>query len=341
MHRCKCGDNAWQFSYELLKNHQLISIGWSEFSDTPTQQKLTKDVESFNNVFADVGWGLPRNRNNLWRFLNEMKAGDIVVVPLPYYFDVYRIANDTIYNNTTIDPALWIDWNGEKASLNAKGYPAYADGRIIDMGFYRKVERVALDIPRNDYARQSLFSRLKIQQTNADITDLKDDVDFAVERFNAHTPINLRSTFSEEAAKILRDEMRSLLNDGKLEMLVAWYMQQLGAETVIPPKNSVGQSEGDADVIATFGRQNNFTILIQVKAHQGYTNHWAVEQIATYKRTMEQKRQIPSAQLWVVSTCDDFDEEAKRKSEEENVHLVNGLEFARMIVENGVYTLPL
>ncbi len=341
MHRVKCGENAWQFTHELLKKHQFISIGWSDFSNNETQPLLTKDWNSFEKVFIDEEWGLPRNRYNLWRFLNEMKKGDIVVVPLPYSFDIYRIVDDIIYNNTTMNHDLWVNWNGETASLDDKGYPAYADGQQIDMGFYRKVEPIAVDIPRSEYAKQALYSRLKIQQTNADITDLKDEVDLAIACYKDGCPINLRSTFTSEAAKLLRDQIRTLLNDKKLEELVKWYMEQLGAETIIPPKNATGSNEGDADVIATFGKLNNFTILIQVKAHKGFTNEWAVEQITTYKRTMDKKLQIPSAQLWVISTSDDFSDEAKRLAEEYDVRLVNGLEFARMLVENGVYMLPL
>lgn len=341
MHRVKCGEYAWQFTHELLKKHQFISIGWSDFSDNETQAQLTKDWSSFEKVFIDEGWGLPRNRYNLWRFLNEMKKDDIVVVPLPYSFDVYRIADDTVYNNSTLDHGLWVDWNGEKATLVNKKYPAYADGRQIDMGFYRKVEPIAVNIPRSEYARQALYSRLKIQQTNANITDLKDEVDMAIACYKDGCPINLRSTFTAEAAKLLLDQMHNLLNDTKLEELVKWYLEQLGAEAIIPPKNATDSNEGDADVIATFGRLNNFTILIQAKAHKGFTNEWAVEQITTYKRTMDKKRQIPSAQFWLISTSDDFSDEAKHLAEEYDVRLVNGLEFAGMLVENGVYSLPL
>lgn len=341
MHRCTCGDLAWPFTHELLKKHQFISIGWSDFSNNENYALLTKDRASFEKVFIDAKWGLPRNRYNLWRFLNEMKKGDIVVVPLPYSFDVYRIADDTVYNNANMKQNLWVDWNGNKASLDHKGYPANADGRQIDMGFYRKVEPVAVDIPRSDYAEQALYSRLKIQQTNANITDLRYEVEKAVARYKEGCPINLRNTFTTEAAKLLRDQIRNLLNDKKLEDLVKWYMEQLGAEAIIPPKNAAGKSEGDADVIATFERLNNFTILIQAKAHKDFTNEWAVEQITMYKRTMEKKRQLSSAQLWVISTCDGFNNEAEHMAEEYDVRLVNGLEFAKMLVENGVYSLPL
>lgn len=339
MHRCKCGDNAWPFTHELLKKHCLISVGWSEFSCNEDQSRLTSGWESFEQMFKD--WRYPRNRYNLWRFLNEMKQGDIVVVPLPGVFDVYRIADNTVYNNETIDHSLWMDWNGEVASLDKAGYPAYADGRQIDMGFYRKVEPVAVDIPRRDYAPQALFSRMKIQQTNANINDLRDEVEDAIKRFREHTPINLHNEFLDEAAKGLLQQMRSKLNDGKLEQLVEWYMQQLGANTYIPAKNSTSHDEGDADVIATFDNLNGFTILVQVKAHKDYTNDWAVQQINAYKQAMEKRRLYISSQKWVVSTCDKFSEEAMRMAEASDVRLVAGLEFARMLIENGIYSMPL
>lgn len=180
IHRCKCGENAWQFTHELLKKHNIITIGWSDLSNEETHKQLISSWTSFEQVFES--WGYPRNRYNLWRFLNEMKKGDIVVVPLPGVFDIYRIADDVVYNNETIEQKLWVDWNCESASLDKDGHPSYDDGRQIDMGFYRKVEPIATDIPRNDYAQQRLFSRMKIQQTNANINDLQDEVEDAINR---------------------------------------------------------------------------------------------------------------------------------------------------------------
>lgn len=340
MHRCTCGTYAWPFAHELLKKHQLLSIGWSDFSDNENQALLTDGWDSFNKVFTDANWGMPRNRYNLWRFLNEMHTGDIVVVPLQKSFAVYQIADEVVYNNETIDHSLWVDWKGEKATLDKDGYPACADGRQIDMGFYRKVKEIALDIPRDGYAKQALYSRLKIQQTNADISDLKDEVEYAIKCYAENRPINLRKSFLKESSERLLKQMQELLNDTKLEQLVKWYMEQLGADATIPSKNVTGSSEGDADVIATFNRLNNFTIFIQVKAHQGYTDEWAIEQIATYKKTLEKERKLTSHQLWVISTCKDFSEKAKQDAETNDVHLVAGLEFARMLIDNGVNTLP-
>lgn len=315
----------------------MISIGWSYLSDTDCQSELTASWESFEKMFE----GGPRNRYNLWRFLNEMKKGDIVVVPLLGVFDVYRIADEIIYNNETIDHSLWVDWNGEKAFLDKDGYPAYANGPQIDMGFYRKIEPIIREVPRNEYAGQALYSRLKIMQTNANINDLLDEVEDAIKRYRNNSPINLRKEFLDEAQKELLMQMRVKLNDTKLELLVKWYFEQLGADVTIPPKNATLHEDGDADVIATFDKLNGFTVLVQVKAHQGYTDEWAVKQITAYKKTMEKNYRYASSQMWVISTCDKFSEEAQHEAEVSDVHLVAGLEFARMLIDNGVYSMPL
>ncbi len=340
LHRCTCGDYAWPFSSELLAKHNLISIGWSDFSRSGYPEMLLNGRESFEKAF-DTEWKYrPRNRNNLWRFLT-MKTGDIVIVPMPRTFSVYRIADDIILNNTTINKHLLVNSDGESVTLDGNGYLVNSKGKQIDMGFYRKVEVVAKDIPRADYARQALFSRMKVQLSTVDITDLKEDVDFAVKCYFEHNPINLRRAFLEEAAKSLLSQMCELLNDQKLEKLVAWYMRRLGAETIIPAKNATNCEEGDADVIATYDRLNDFTVYIQVKAHQGYTDEWAVNQITTYRETMKNKGALPTHQLWVISTCKDFSKQAKLEAENSGVRLIAGLELAQMIIDEGAYLLPL
>lgn len=339
LHRCKCGDRAWPFTHELLTKHNIISIGWSDFSDTDLHEKLIKDWESFEKVFEDADWGHPRNRTNLWRFLCEMKEGDVVVVPLDGgKFSIYKIADNTVYNNETFDQSLWVNWNGERASLDSEGYPAYSDGSQIDMGFYRKVIPVRLNISRNDYATQALHSRMKIMTTNANISDLAADVEQSIAQ---KEPINLKAAFVEASAKILCRQMQKLMNPDKIEELVRWYMVSLGASVNVPAKNSATTEEGDADVIATFEKLNNHTILIQVKAHQGFTDEWAVEQITFYAQTIEHSLEERTTQLWVISTCDDFTEETKKLAKEKGVLLVNGLDFAERLIDNGLYSLPL
>lgn len=339
LHRCKCGDRAWPFTHELLTKHNIISIGWSDFSNQEYHERLTKNWASFEKVFEEEGWGHPRNRTNLWRFLREMKEGDIVVVPLDGgKFSIYKIADNTVFNNETFDHNLWINWNGEHAALDLKGYPAFPNGQQIDMGFYRKVIPIRLNIPRNDYATQALHSRMKIMTTNANISDLAIDVEKTITQ---RAPINLKAAFVAESAKILCRQMQKLMNPDKIEELVRWYMLSLGASVNVPAKNSATTEQGDADVIATFDKLNNHTILIQVKAHQGFTDKWAVDQITSYAHTIERNLEDKTSQLWVISTCDDYTEETKRLAKEKGVLLINGLDFAEMLIDNGLYSLTL
>ena len=339
LHRCKCGDRAWPFTHELLTKLNIISIGWSDFSNQECHDRLTKSWASFEQVFEKAGWGHPRNRTNLWRFLREMNEGDVVLVPLDGgKFSIYEIADNTVYNNETFDQSLWVNWNGERVSLDSDGYPAYSNGDQIDMGFYRKVVPVRLNLSRNDYANQALNSRMKIMTTNANISDLAADVEKAIAQKG---PINLKAAFVEKSAKILCRQMQELMNPDKIEELVRWYMVSLGANVNVPAKNSATTEEGDADVIATFDKLNNHTILIQVKAHQGHTDKWAVEQISSYAHTIKRNLEDKTSQLWVVSTCDDYTEETKKLAKEKGVLLVNGLDFAEMLIDNGLYSLPL
>ncbi len=341
LHRIKCGNNAYPYTYQLLHKHSIISIGWSDFSDDNYMKKLTENWNSFNRVFVEENRGLPRNRTSLWRFLKEMKQGDYVIVPQDYgFFGVYEIENNEIFNNQTIDKSLWEDWNAERACLK-DGYPVNRRDEIIDMGFYRKVKCVAINIPRQDYADQALYSRLKILSTNADISDLADSVENAISSFNDNKPINLKNNLIDATSVLVRDEIKKSLNDQKLEKLVQWYLISLGASSVnIPPKNTSPSSEGDADVVAIFNNLQ-LAILVQVKAHSGYTNKWAVEQISSYKKYNKEQYNDYTIQTWVVSTCDDFSDEAKLLASAEHVRLINGETFASMIIGNGIKGLSI
>ena len=103
----------------------------------------------------------------------------------------------------------------------------------------------------------------------------------------------------------------------------------------------------DADIVAFFDNIK-VAILIQAKHHKGETNGWAVEQIDNYKKQLED----PNYELdidadnytyipWVISTCEDFSDEAKNKAKDSKIRLINGKEFAKMILEQGLQNIDL
>ena len=334
LHRITGGRNAWPLSVELFKKGYL-SIGWCDCAveGESNLAKIRTGASSFDAMMEEKGYGLPRNRWNLWRFVNEMKKGDIVIVPAPYSFSVCRIADNTVISAETIDPALLVDCDGEPVTRKEDGYLYNKSGDYVDLGFFRKVEILEKDIPRDKYADQALSSRMKIRQTNANIDDLAASVEDAVSAFRDQKPINLKEAVLESAAPIVLEKIRTIQNDSKFEDLVKWYMESLGARVDTPWKGESPTEDGDADKIAYFDNIG-FAIMIQIKKHVGITDDWAVTQIKSYASNHHFGEYATA--LWVISSGDGFSEEARRLAEETGVRLVDGLQFARMILDAGL-----
>ena len=268
-----------------------------------------------------------------------MEEGDLVVVPFPYSFFICRITDNEVLTNESISPDLLVDCDGNKVTLREDGYLYNSAGNYVDLGFYRKVEILEKDIPRDGYADQALYSRMKIRQTNANINDLKESISSAVETFRRGKPVNLRESVMESAAPLALEKIRGLQNDSKFESLVEWYLKSLGANRVETPWRGESPSEaGDADKVAYFDNFG-FYIMVQIKKHLGITDDWAVTQIKAYS-TNHNFGECSTA-LWVVSSGDGFSEEARRLAEEAGVRLVNGLQFSRMILDAGLEGMTL
>lgn len=339
LHRITGGANALPLAYHLLFGAEksgfgLISIGWSYFSSDKKAREIQENGETaLNQIFVEAKWGLPRNRWNLWRFLRGMKSGDIVVVPTGGEMHICEIADDVVFSNESIDPSLLVDWDGKKVERHDDGNLYNSEGKLIDLGFYRKVKLIETHIPRSQYADNELASRLKLRQTNAKISDLCDDVDKALERYREKKPINLKTQLINEISPTVLDNIKHLLDDARLETLVEQYFESLGARVETPSKNESPTEGGDADKVAYFDKLG-VVVMAQVKAHKGYTDSWAVEQIRAYRQNHNYDGY--TTLMWVISTCDDFSEGAKREADEAGVRLINGLEFAQMLLEVGL-----
>ena len=337
LHRITGGDNAWPLSVELFKKG-YISIGWLDFSTENYLSMIRSGVEGFDKMMDEQGYGRPRNRWNLWRFVNEMSEGDIVVMPFPYSFAICKISDNKVFTNESIDPELLVDRDGNRVTFEEDGYLHNSNGDLIDLGFYRKVEVVEKEIPR-EYADQALYSRMKIRQTNADICDLAGSINDAVEAFRKGKPVNLRESVMESAAPLILEKIRGLQNDSKFESLVEWYLKSLGASRVETPWRGESPSEaGDADKVAYFDNIG-FAIMVQIKKHSGITDDWAVTQIKAYS-TNHNFGEYSTA-LWVVCSGDGVSEEACGLAQENGVRLIDGPQFARMILDAGLDGLEL
>ena len=339
LHRITGGDNALEFAHPLLFTRNYLSIGWSDFSEDAFVLDIkNRGGKAIDEAMQKEGWGLPRNRWNLWRFIKGMAKGDIVVVPTWGEFSLFEITDDEVLSNESMDVAIYQNWNGKKASRNENGYFQNEAGNIIDLGFYRKVKPVLLHIPREGYTDQELYSRMKIRQTNADISDLKESIEYAQKAFEDKKPINLKEQIVEETAPKLLALIEKFTNDLKFEDLVGWYLESLGARVETPSKNESCTEDGDADKVGYFENIKT-AIMVQVKKHEGTTDDWAVQQIKAFKANHNYSDYY--TQMWVISSCEEYSEKALNEAEAAGVRLINGNEFARMILDAGLEGLSL
>lgn len=339
LHRITGGDNAFPLASALFKRESdpYISIGWSDFSNEEFLDSFRSGDDEFNKVFMDRWKYYPKNRFNLWRFVNSMRQGDYVVVPLPYEFTVCEILDNEVITNESIDESLLVDWQGKplKKVKNEDGVYVIqnSDGKKVDLGFYRRVKIIQAKIPRRGYADQKLYSRMKIRLTNSHITDIKESVETAITRYREGQPIELRTSILKDTRVQVLDLVRKLYNETSFEELVGNYLKAIGADYVWKPNPSGTPTEaGDADRIGHFDKLR-VDVMVQAKKHNAKTDAWAIEQIKAYKQNHPTDG---TTILWVVSTCDDFSEEAKKMAAEENVRLINGLDFVDMLLDAGL-----
>ena len=337
LHRITGGRNAFPIAKMLLENGYL-SIGWADFScDEFVTNVLDNGIDDAINKHAkskqeNFNWAFTRNRWSLWRFIKEMKAGDYIVVPTWKAFSIYVIEDDQVLTNQSFSLK---ECSKELPKFDGT-YLRDEQNNVIDLGFYRKVKAIgkATNIPRKGYADQLLFSRMKIMQTNANITDIYKSVDDAITRAEHGNPIcfykELLDSTQDNAKKVIDNFTQHIT----YEDLVGKYLQAIGADDVQkPPQNESKTEEGDADRVAYF-EDLKVAVMVQVKKHSDKTNAWSVEQITRYLEN--HKNEDYNVQLWVISNANDFTEDAKQKAFKNSVRLINGDDFARMILEVGL-----
>lgn len=274
----------------------------------------------------------------MWYFA-KMERGDKVVVPLyGGLFSVFEVEDiaQCIPNLKQDMQGLYGAWNEHKIVWQDHRIYDEVDERQIDLGFFIKVTPIVKNVPRN-YVTGKLVSRMKIRYTNADITDIGGHVEAAIKAGKDNKPIRLYESSIEMLAQNLQKQIIEILDDSKFEKLIKWYINKSGAEySEIPAKNESGKKIGaDADIVAEFQSLKHI-IYIQAKHHKGETSDWAVHQIKEYFSQKSDGDPDYSYAKWVISTCDNYSDEAIKAAKEYNVRLIDGKEFARMLIDLGL-----
>lgn len=322
-----------ELSYPLLDKGYL-SIGFSDFAEEELIERTqTGDWKYLDSRFQEL-WGiLPRNRSNLRRFLSFQKD-DLILVPSWGSFSICQIIDDraVVVGNAFSEDLK--TWNGKKVD-RAGNLLQNDQGIRYDLGFLRKVKILHRDISREKFADAALTARMKIRQTNACISDLKLNIENTIKNYEANKPIHLHSILLEKTAGLVLESLTTQLNPSKFEKVISIYFKTIGATQVTIPAKNTRDKEGDADIIAVFEKMK-LIIYVQAKFQSGQINQWAANQVLDYVSQQDRLDDGYSRIAWVITTADSFNSEAQKIAAINQVQLIDGLEFSKMLLNAGV-----
>lgn len=325
-----------ELSYPLL-DKGFLTIGFSGFANKKFIDKvLEDDWNYFNGQFQEMWGSVPRTRYNLWRFL-KFKKGDIVIVPSSGTFFVCEIEDERpllISETYSDDLKTW----GDKKITTDGTYLISENEKAYDLGFARKVRVIHRDVSRAKFADSTLTSRMKIRQTNGSINDLEKSVQKSIENYIENRPIHLHSIIVEKTSALVLDAIKNELNPDKFEKLVKTYFRSIGANEVSIPAKNERNKEGDADIVAVF-ENIKLIIYIQAKFHKGEVDEWGANQILDYKTNKESIDDGYNKIAWVITSADTFNEQAEKIATENEIQLIDGLEFSKMLLNAGINLL--
>lgn len=325
-----------ELSYPLLEKGYL-TIGFSDFTHEKLIDKVLEDDWNYFNKQFQKMWGkVPRTRHNLWRFLKFSK-GDIIIVPSWGSFFVCEISDERPLLINEVYANDLKTWGDKKVEISGN-HLASENGKIYDLGFARKVKILHKNISRAKFADAKLTSRMKIRQTNGSINDLKKSIEKSITNYVENRPIHLHSIIVEKTVNLVLDAIKTELNPDKFEKLVKTYFKTVGANEVTIPAKNAGDKEGDADIVAVF-ENIKLIIYIQAKFHKGKVNEYGINQILDYKTNEESIDDGYNKIAWVITSADTFNDEAEKIAAENEIQLIDGLEFSKMLLNAGINLL--
>lgn len=299
-----------------LSNNQIV-IGWAK-----AKGLLDKNLswEEFRKIISEVYYANEGSfrkagvaSGHMWRFIREMNIGDLIVVPHGANFYVATVSGDATHDEskTPEDTAYRrnVDWLNNKEP-----------------------------IPRS-LAKSALISRMKIQGTCAHASDLLSEIKECISLSESGKKPTFQSDLQSRLIKETLNEIRNgRIDSFGFEKLIRDVLINLGAEEarVVSRKQDKG-----ADIVATFKVAGAFRQIIAVQA-----KHWQPKP-PVGKDVVEQivkGIEAESADLGMIITSGLISDEATSKAEQYfeekgiKIELVDGEQFAKIIVEHGIKT---
>ena len=298
---------------EALENDHLI-IGWAEAEGLLDPQL---EWEEFRKIINDVYYADAENLRragnaggHMWRFIRDMKIGDLVVVPHGSEFYVGEVAGPAFYDKNKVDE---------------------------DSAYRRPVKWLndKIAIPRA-IAKSALVSRMKARGTSADATDLVKEIEGCL---TAKRGATFETDLQSRLAKVTLDELRSgRMENFGFERLIETVLRRLGA---VDTKIVSRREDKGIDIYATFLVAGAFRQFVGIQAkHFQPDPPVGADVVRQLTRGIEEGPE--KVTLGMVITSGGFSPEAvaeaKRYEEGKGIQieLVDGEQFAGLIVEHGL-----
>lgn len=298
-------------------SRRLIDASYERIAKLPDDNEIHKKEKwnEFENTCHELyGTEKPKYRYSLWRFLFEFHEGDIILVPGKHKdFHVFRIISQK--------PVLQDEIKGK--------YPNDYFDNEHDFHYFWKVEPVRVNMENSKLADQALSSRMKFRGTTSWLDhNLKESLKMAV----ASERISLYEAAQENLCQAFLDKINEKTNDYKFEKLIKWYFRKIGASSAkVLGKNTDGIQ--DADVEATF-EALRVKVYVQAKKQKDAPQiEMARKQIEAYKENHHTEDDGYTYLYWVIHASAD---EPKFEDETDEIRLINGTEFAGMLLDSGI-----
>ena len=302
---------------EALENDHLI-IGWAE-----AKGLLSPELEwdRFRQIIHEVYYTDTGNLRkaggaggHMWRFIRDMKIGDLVVVPHGSEFYVGEVAGPAFYDENKVDEdsayRRLVKW------LNGK----------------RPIPRAV--------AKSALLSRMKTRGTSADAKDLVEEIEeICLERAESGTEPSFKTDLQSRLVEGTLHELRhGRMDNFGFERLIETVLHGLGAvDTKIVPRSK----DKGIDIYATFLVAGAFRQVVGVQAkHFQPEPPVGADVVAQVIRGIEEDPEQVTLGMVVTSGTFSPEAEAEAKRYEDDggipIELVDGEQFAGLIVERGL-----
>lgn len=298
---------------EALKDGDLI-IGWSlakglldtELDWLEFRESVHKAYYAGEASYRKAGSAA----GSMWRFIRDMKPGDLVVTPHGSSFYVGRVIGPPRFEPDKVD---------------------------TDTAYRRKVEWLNNGKPfARSIARAALIARMKIWHTCGAASDLVEQVQEVLDLGSGANPSFSKDLRKELVSRTLHEIRNGRMEDRGFEKLIANVLTSMGGTDVRIVSRNLDKG---ADILANFNIANTFEQLLAVQA-----KHFQPEPPvpANIVDDLVQGMEAEGATLGWVATSGTFTEAADKRriqlEQEKGVQivLVDGELLAAMVVEGGL-----